>query len=60
VPWIRRVSLNPNYSTRKITIRGNDLILRLVPTEIFSIDVNLPTVKLEEGEDEEDAANATY
>jgi len=57
---MRRVSLNPNYNTKKVTIRGNDLILRLVPTEIFLIDVNLPTVKLEEGEDEEDAANTIY
>jgi len=57
---MRRVSLNLNYNTKKIIIRGDDLILRLVPTEIFLIDVNLPIVKLEEGENEENVANTTY
>ena len=47
---MRRVGLNPDYSTGKVTIKGNDSRLRLVPVENFPLQANLPTVELEEGE----------
>ena len=58
VPWIRRVGLNPDYGTEKVTIRGNDSVPRQVPAEIIPMHVNLPTVELDEDETSGDAADA--
>ena len=57
VPWIRRVGLNPDYGTGKVTIRGNDSVPRQVPAEIIPMHVNLPTVELDDDESPGDAAD---
>ena len=57
VPWIRRVGLNPDYGTGKVTIRGNDSVPRQVLAEIIPMHVNLPTVELDEDEAGGDAAD---
>ena len=55
---MRRVGFNPNYSTGKVVIKGDDGVVRQVLAEIFPMLANLPTVELEEDEYGEDNADA--
>ena len=58
VPWMRRVGFHPNYGTGQVTISGDDGIARHVPAQTFPMHANLPTVEIDEEEDEQTAADA--
>lgn len=60
VPWIRRVAFNANYGTGEVFIQGDDGEQRVVPAELVPIEckAKLPTVEIEDWQDEDDAADA--
>ena len=56
---MRRITFNANYDIEQITISENDEISRQISVEIFSLQMKLSTMKLEENDEKIDVANAT-
>ena len=57
ISWMRRVAFHPNYGTGRVTITGNDGLVREMSAEISPLTASLPTVEIED-EDDELAADA--
>ena len=51
VGWMRRMHFNTHYGQGKITISGDDQIVRPIPAQIAPIEAGLPTIEMDEDDE---------